>query len=388
MLAAVDIRQKAERLWHSGRVLRALQGEEDLFPWRISTGKPTASQLLNNFAAVAEWIQQLQQDTHYSVEMTNINHRQMGQQQLPSAIVFHEVQALLTYLGKQKVADTYQQCFHQIVTAQPQLRAWCLAHPLKVIEQASHWSGLLNIITWLQSHPRPGCYLREMDIEGIDSKFIEQHRRLLSQLLDATLEPDAIDNRVTGLAQHGFERRYGLNYDSPLIRFRCLNNAIADQFGGINDISLPLAQFQQIAPDWDTVYITENKINGLSFPQQPSAIVIFGLGYGINALKDIDWLARCKVIYWGDIDTHGFSILSQLRSYHPHTRSLLMDEKTLMQFKSLWGQEPEGKRCTHTLVHLNKEEQILYQQLLEEYYAPQLRLEQERIAYHWLIKHL
>ena len=36
-----------------------------------------------------------------------------------------------------------------------------------------------------------------------------------------------------------------------------------------------------------------------------------------------------------------------------------MDEKTLMQFKPLWGQEPEGKRCTHTLPHLNEEEQTL-----------------------------
>ncbi len=42
----------------------------------------------------------------------------------------------------------------------------------------------------------------------------------------------------------------------------------------------------------------------------------------------------------GDIDTYGFAMLDRLRSYHPHIRSLLMDEATLLQHRPLWGREP------------------------------------------------
>ncbi|NOR71388.1 MAG: hypothetical protein GQ532_17115, partial [Methylomarinum sp.] len=39
--------------------------------------------------------------------------------------------------------------------------------------------------------------------------------------------------------------------------------------------------------------------------------------------------------YWGDLDTHGFAILSRLRHYYPQVKSILMDEKTLEQFAHL-----------------------------------------------------
>ncbi len=45
----------------------------------------------------------------------------------------------------------------------------------------------------------------------------------------------------------------------------------------------------------------------------------------VFGLAQADWLARCQVSYWGDIDTHGFAILDQLRTYIPHAHSLLMD---------------------------------------------------------------
>ncbi len=45
----------------------------------------------------------------------------------------------------------------------------------------------------------------------------------------------------------------------------------------------------------------------------------------VFGLAQAGWLARCQVYYWGDIDTHGFAILDQLRTHIPHARSLLMD---------------------------------------------------------------
>ena len=35
---------------------------------------------------------------------------------------------------------------------------------------------LLDVVTWLRAHPRPGIYLRQVDLPGIHSKFIERHK--------------------------------------------------------------------------------------------------------------------------------------------------------------------------------------------------------------------
>jgi hypothetical protein len=54
-------------------------------------------------------------------------------------------------------------------------------------------------------------------------------------------------------------------------------------------------------------------------------------------LRDAAWLRECEVLYWGDIDTHGFRILDQLRAVHPHVESVLMDEETLLAHRDAWG---------------------------------------------------
>jgi len=46
------------------------------------------------------------------------------------------------------------------------------------------------------------------------------------------------------------------------------------------------------------------------------------------------------VHYWGDLDTHGFAILNQLRAWLPQTRSFLMDRQTLVEHRDRWGREP------------------------------------------------
>ena len=63
-----------------------------------------------------------------------------------------------------------------------------------------------------------------------------------------------------------------------------------------------------------------------------------------EALARAVWLHRCQLHYWGDIDTHGFAILDQLRSYFPHVASFLMDRETLLTHRLHWGEEPEPAR--------------------------------------------
>jgi hypothetical protein len=65
------------------------------------------------------------------------------------------------------------------------------------------------------------------------------------------------------------------------------------------------------------------------------------LGYGVDVLGRLPWLAKARSIYWGDVDTHGFAILNRARTYLPELESILMDEETLLSNKDLWGEERE-----------------------------------------------
>jgi hypothetical protein len=292
----------------------------------------------------------------------------------------------LDLIGKQRTARAYRSLWQQTAELQPRLLPWLIKRPLQALELSARWERLLTVVAWLRAHPRPGIYLRQVDVPGVDSKFIEAHRGVLTELLDLALTPDAIDPLATGVAQ--FNRRYGF-LDKPVhIRFRLLDPALPTLPGcqGQPDISLDAASFATLSLPLARVFITENETNLLAFPPVAGAIVIFGAGYGWESLARAAWLHQCQLHYWGDLDTHGFAILDQLRGHFTHVASLLMDRETLLAHRAHWGEEPEPAR--HDLLRLTTEEAALYDELRFDRLRPSLRLEQERIGYGWLVEHL
>ena len=125
-------------------------------------------------------------------------------------------------------------------------------------------------------------------------------------------------------------------------------------------------------------------MNFLAFLLVCGAIVVFGAGYGWEALARAEWLHRVPLHYWGDIDTHGFAILDGLRKHFPLAASFLMDRATLMAHELQWGEEPPDKRHVLPLSRLLDEEAVLCDDLRHDRIRPRLRLEQERIGYRWL----
>ncbi|MCE5394664.1 MAG: DUF2220 domain-containing protein, partial [Acidithiobacillus sp.] len=101
-----------------------------------------------------------------------------------------------------------------------------------------------------------------------------------------------------------------------------------------------------------------------------------------DALARAAWLEQCQMFYWGDIDTHGFAILDQLRGFFPHATSILMDQQTFLAHRALWGVEMQPE--TGTLTRLNIGESKLYDQLRQNHWGERIRLEQERIGFDFL----
>ena len=120
----------------------------------------------------------------------------------------------------------------------------------------------------------------------------------------------------------------------------------------------------------------------LTLPPLSNTFAIFGAGFKVNSLAMISWLAHCSILYWGDLDTHGFQILSQLRTIFPHVVSVMMDEATLATFKEFWVTSTPSS-LPYPL-HLTQEEKTLFTYVTQE----NIRLEQERISYGYAVERI
>lgn len=209
----------------------------------------------------------------------------------------------------------------------------------------------------------------------MDTKFIETRKGLLAELLDHVLPAGAIEARHTGAKN--FDQRYGLATKPPLIRFRILDPRL--HIHSLSDLTVPAAEFARLAIAADRIVVTENEINGLAFPALPGGVVVFGLGYGLDRLAEIECLRARSLHYWGDIDTHGFAILDRLRAAFPHARSILMDRATLMAHRDLWVREADP--YTGALRRLTDPEWALFVDLQRDRLGERVRLEQERVSF-------
>ena len=396
-----DLRAQVQRLWERGELLRAAVSDSSWVPLRLNLKAPSAADLSERFEAVRDWVRALADTAPLRIEWRDWNHRVQGAQRLPAAIWLDTLHEALAFIGKLRQAQGFRALWKQTASAQPALLAYLSRRPIQALELIERWPRLLAVVAWLQAHPRPGVYLRQLDVPGVDSKFIEAHRGVLTELLDAALPPEAIDSQASGVAQ--FTRRFGF-LDKPVrIRFRLLDPALpslpgcqapaalapaavpspaalaAVPLAALPDITLDAASFAALALPVERVFITENETNFLAFPALPRALVVFGAGYGWEALARAAWLQRCQLHYWGDIDTHGFAILDQLRAQFPHAASILMDMDTLLAHRAHWGAEPEPAR--HDLPRLTTAEAAVYDALRFDQLQPRLRLEQERVGF-------
>ncbi len=395
-----DLRSQVQKLWGKGELLRPYVQGTAMPPLRLRLTGPSSTELTDRFDDVRLWMKALGchalpgDAPRWRIVMREFRHRVLGSNSVPAEVWLDTLNDALALIGRQKEARCFASLVQLTREQHPVLLAWLEKRPLNALALADAWPRLLNVVTWLQLHPRPGIYLRQVDLPGVDSKFIEAHRGVLGELLDLALPAQAIDISAFGASQ--FCRRYGFR-DKPLrIRFRLLDASVTVLAHGLlpapgdQDITLTQADFERLQLPVSRVFITENEVNFLAFPSLPGSMVIFGAGYGFEALADAHWLRQRRVYYWGDIDTHGFAILDQLRAHLPQAQSLLMDRATLLAHQGQWVEEPQP--LLRDLPRLDATEAALYDDLRGQQLftstrggkPASVRLEQERIGFGWV----
>ena len=384
-----DLKDQVQRQWDNGSLLASLFEGEPLFPLRLSLKRPSTNELASRFEDVRKWIRLLEAKSHaalgygYELEWMDHNHRQLGRNRVPITAYIRTREDALRVLGRSHDAELFSSLATETLLQWPALKEWIIRRPLRLLECAHVWPQVLAVLRWFSEHRASGLYLRQIDVMGVDTKFIETYRSLLFELLELCL-PCVTVNAEFPPGPRGLELRYGLATKPTSLRLRVLDPIL--KIGGFTDLSAPVSQWNTIDIGLRRVFITENEINGLCFPMMPNCAVIFGLGYGLERLSSLQWLARAEVIYWGDIDTHGFTMLDRVRAILPHARSLLMDRETLFQHRSAWASEASVQ--TTDLLRLDSAESALFDELRRHQHGEGVRLEQERIRFGWVQKAL
>jgi hypothetical protein len=406
------LRALSLKSWSSGALLRELLEPTGVYPRRRSLKRPTAGELLSDYAAARSWAAELSGGAgHYRLETVDVGRSTIGSNRLPAAAVFETAEDEVAFVGRSKEAARFRRLLARLAeldaTAGEALRSWALKRPLQLLELGEAALTAARVALWLRDNPSPRIYLRQLSLPGVHTKFIEAHRRVIDEMVavlrvgsaspqDGPAEgPPAEDtaaDAAMALADPAgrtpaarFAARHGFLHPPELVRFRILDSAL-EPLASARDITVTAEAFGSLQLPVHTVIATENQVNFLALPDRPGMLALYGAGYGFSCLRDAAWLRHCKILYWGDLDTHGFRILDQLRAVHPHVESVLMDEETLLAHRDAWGREPSPSRGA--LARLTVQERALYEALGNDAFGPSVRLEQELIRWDWALERL
>lgn len=312
----------------------------------------------------------------YTLEFQQVKTKFLNKQHLPASIYFDTERDFLKFLGKEKEVELFNENLKKITLIFPELKDWITKNPTKLIANQVEWENILKVCEYFKLNPKPNLYIRELPIK-VHTKFLERNKSVIRELLEILIsEHINIDEKL-------FEKRFNLKYAEPQIRFKVLDKQITQKFfSGIDDLAIPVSQFEILDLPVEKVIVMENKTTfytALTLPKMSRTIVLFGSGFSVYNLKNVRWFEDKELLYWGDLDAQGFEILSQFRNYFPKAKSILMDKQTFEKFF-----ENDNGTATNVSIQLKltDEEQQLYEVLKRNNW----RLEQEKIPLNYVIE--
>ena len=375
------VRARLRKRFDRGEFLTAYARGAEFEPIDVPLRGPAAGELGAHFDAAREWVRlweaEAAQPTGIRLEYREVGGRVIGANRLPARAWIDDFERLWAVLSVEPVVRRFTGLLDAAAHL-PAVQRWAAANPLKALGHAAQWSELLATVAWIQAHPQPGSHLRQVDVPGVDTKFLEAHRAILTDLLEAALDAERIDQ---GAPRTDFVRRFRFQPKPDYIRVRTLDPAVP-LAGTFTEASFRADELARSPLPASRVLVVENEITYLALPPLPDTIAIWGGGYAVNRLSPLTWLADRELLYWGDIDTHGFAILNRLRTAFPAVRSVLMDRPTLLSHQSQWVTEAAPTDAVLSL--LTVEEYALYQDLAKGNLGTAVRLEQERIGFGWI----
>lgn len=372
MKSISETRTKVRR-WLSlnltARVASPDSGDEAVYS--VSLGEPSEAVLRTDWATAREWALDWFRTSLPDGVRLDERVRRVGQtrQDLPSHLRFDTLDAIAAFAGSE-----WPQHLKLVRHRWSAMRAsFPATATTSLLRQTREWSDvdfdlLLSAAAWFRDTPPEawhGLTPRQVPVEGLHAKWLDRHRAQVQTL--AGVNNLTLEKRPT---------RIHFTYADPNHR----------DHGGRKHDSLTLGDRLTPAYTPQAVLICENKDTVVMFPRFPGLVVVEGGGTaGMRLLPQVPWIARPHpVIYWGDLDADGFTILNGLRREGIPATSILMDHDTYERFEQYgaWT-DPTGRpvpcRPRQPTPHLTATERRVYEQLTDPTWSRVRRVEQERI---------
>lgn len=379
-----DVTGQLLKRWQRGELWAAVTADRPAVPQRVRIAGPGPREIAADFGRVQDWVRAWEAaPSGIRVEYGSVGGVVVGTNRVPVAAWIDREADLWRMLGVREEIESWRRIAASTDECLPRLSAWVRTHPREVTTAAAIWDRAVDVVRWIETHGAPTVHLRHIDVPGVDTKFLESNRRLLTALLDEVLPAERVNQARPRTDLVG---RYHLAAKPTLVRLRRLDGgplvpawSAPGAAAAPSELALRTGDLAATDIPASTVLVVENETTYLALPALGDTIAIFGGGYAAARLGLIRWLAGRDVVYWGDLDTHGFAILDGLRGVLPHVRSVLMDRATLELHEAHWG--TDGTPYSGSLDRLDAAERALFVDLVEGRYGERVRLEQERIRF-------
>jgi hypothetical protein len=359
-----ELAQKLARQWQNPDIREKRLLNPDSWPLKLTVGKPTNRILTEQIAKVKAHLDRWRNVGIGKVHWEPITYRATGEA-LPFPVIW-ELQNPSDWIaaaGKVEIKNEYQRLEKLITDCDPLFHKMLIRQrhlingkPEKEIIKAAELSMLLE----------PGCAggkpLRTLSLAGIDTKFFERHRTLISKLLDIRF-----GHQIHDMGLESFLGALDEN-DHWLL--------LADLDGTL----LPFAQqrirakeFLHVNLPGKRILIVENEKCLYSLPPLKDTLAILGAGLNLTWLEGSNFSNKL-LAYWGDIDTWGLTMLAKARCLQPGLTPLLMTNAIFDRYENHHAVVENTPASQTPPQGLTEEETVLYNRLLT---FKKNRLEQE-----------
>jgi hypothetical protein len=362
--ATDEARTRLEKRWHLA-ITGTASGD---WPFRIPLGTPPKAMLEREFRTALTWARIW--DEWAAARQLALDWRTRivtgTTQPLPTHVTIPDADAAARLCGD-NWTDRLGEARRRLAVVR---NAFPHADHAWVIRRADSLSDvdfrlLLDAARWFTTNTATGLTPRQVPLPGFHGKWLNKNQALIQAL--SGREDLGLSSRPT---------RVHFTYLDPIHRMN----------GGRRYESITIGDHAAPAYVPEVVLLLENKDTVVYFPPVSGGIAVEGEGAkAAGSLPLIPWIKQCRdVIYWGDIDAAGLSIVNDLRAAGVNVDTMLMDYTTYEAYEQFgaWTDE-KGKPipCSRRrkLPALTPTEQHMYQLLTEPSFTRVRRVEQERI---------
>lgn len=210
----------------------------------------------------------------------------------------------------------------------------------RIVDLDDHdFTTLLVATTWFRANPRSGLTVRSVPVPGMHTKWLARHRSMVIACLGTLTDPGESAEPLEDPDPAGDLDALGLRPLPREISIVIADRVLRAATGGLRQITAPVNELAALQIKPDAILIVENKEPAVTWSDTAGLVVIHSLGNHLDVLSLLPWICPDSCWYWGDLDRHGFTLLSRARTMIPQLESLLMTPGDIETYRPLGVEE-------------------------------------------------